>query len=269
MIALIAFRVYEVEIDDSVYNWVIGALLVVTVLFWRDPLPFAAIIAFVLLGNHYMIETGSATAVRSFFGVLKITDTSDGRFRTLSHGTTLHGGQRIRDDDGNPITGRPQPIMYYYDGSGIAQVLDAARARASRPIRFAVIGLGTGSLACRAEPDDTVHYYEIDRAIIRIARDPNFFSFISRVPAGRADHARRRAADARRRARRQLRRHHRRCLLVRRDPDPPDHARGDGDLQGQAHAQRHRRRAHIEPPPRARLRRRRHRQRQRPGGAHQ
>ena len=52
--------------------------------------------------------------------------------------------------------------MYYYDGSGIAQVLDAARARASRPIRYAVIGLGTGSLACRAEPDEIVHYYEID-----------------------------------------------------------------------------------------------------------
>jgi hypothetical protein len=179
VIALIAFRVYEFEIDDSIYNWVIGALLLVTVLFWRDPLPFATIIAFVLLGNHYMIEAGSSTAVRSFFGVLKITDTADGRFRTLSHGTTLHGGQRIRDDDGNPVTGRPQPIMYYYDGSGIAQVIDAARAGSSRPIRFAVIGLGTGSLACRAQPDEVVHYYEIDRVVIRIARDPQFFSFIS------------------------------------------------------------------------------------------
>jgi hypothetical protein len=69
--------------------------------------------------------------------------------------------------------------MYYFDGSAIAQVLDAARARAGRPIRYAVIGLGTGSLACRAEPDDIVHYYEIDRTIIRIARDPKFFSFIS------------------------------------------------------------------------------------------
>ena len=47
------------------------------------------------------------------------------------------------------------------------------------PIRFAVIGLGTGSLACRAGPDDVVHYYEIDPAIIHIARDPNLFSFVS------------------------------------------------------------------------------------------
>ena len=41
--------------------------------------------------------------------------------------------------------------MYYYDGSAMAQVMDAVRARAG-PIRYAVIGLGAGSLACRAKP---------------------------------------------------------------------------------------------------------------------
>jgi hypothetical protein len=179
VIALIASKTLELEINDDVYNWIVAALLVVTVLFWADPLPFAAIIAFVLIGNHYINETDRSTSVRSFFGVHKITDTSDGRFRTLSHGTTLHGGQRLRDQNGNPITGRPEPIMYYYNGSAIAQVLDAARARANRPIQYAVVGLGTGSLACRAEANDTVHYYEIDRSIIRIARDSNLFSFIS------------------------------------------------------------------------------------------
>jgi hypothetical protein len=179
VIGLIASKTLELEIDENIYNWIIAALLVLTVLFWTDPLPFAAIIAFVLIGNHYANETGNSRAVRSFFGVHKITETSDGRFRTLSHGTTLHGGQRIRDDNGNAITGRPEPIMYYYDGSGLAQVLDAARAHANRPINYAVIGLGTGSLACRAEANDTVHYYEIDRSIIRIARDPNLFNFLS------------------------------------------------------------------------------------------
>jgi spermidine synthase len=42
-----------------------------------------------------------------------------------------------------------------------------------------VIGLGTGTLACRAEPDDTVHYYEIDPAMIRLATDPKNFNFLS------------------------------------------------------------------------------------------
>jgi hypothetical protein len=177
--ALFGFRALNVEIDETTYNVVVTALLVVTVLFWRDPLPFAAIIAFVLLGNHFIIEANGARTVRSFFGVAKITESADGRFRLLSHGTTLHGGQRIRDANGEPLTGRPEPIMYYYDGSALAQVLDAARAREGGPIDYAVIGLGAGTLACRAQPDDTVHYYEIDPAIIAIAYDPELFTFLS------------------------------------------------------------------------------------------
>src|SRR5262249_7090518 len=128
-LALALFRVYELEIDTDMYNKVVAGLLIVTVLFWRDPLPFAAIIAFVLFANHFVVESGSGRTVRSFFGVHKIQESSDGRYRLLSHGTTLHGGQRIRDIDGNPITGRPEPILYYYDGSALAQILDAARAR--------------------------------------------------------------------------------------------------------------------------------------------
>jgi hypothetical protein len=167
------------EIDETVYNWVVAGLLVVSVLFWRDPLPFAAIIGFVLLANHYVLDIGEITNLRSFFGVLKVSESADGRFRLLSHGTTLHGGQRIRDQNGNPITGRPEPIMYYYDGSAMAQLIDTTRARVGGPIRYAVVGLGTGTLTCRARPQDTVHYYEIDRVMIRIARDPAYFSFIS------------------------------------------------------------------------------------------
>jgi hypothetical protein len=175
---LVVFRYYQIDVDEKVHNWVVAGLLFVTVLFWWDPLPFAAIIAFVLLANHQIMEDATAKTVRSFFGVHKITETADGRFRLLSHGTTLHGGQQIRDADGKPITGRPKPTMYYYDGSAIAQVLDAARSH-KKPIRYAVIGLGTGSLSCRAEPGDTVNYYEIDPAIIRISKNPENFSFLT------------------------------------------------------------------------------------------
>jgi spermidine synthase len=177
VLAVVLFRAFQVEVDTDIFNSVVAALLIVTVLFWRDPLPFAAIIAFVLLANHYVLEVGGSRSVRSFFGVLKISETYDGRFRLLSHGTTLHGGQRVRDNDGKPLGGRPEPIMYYYNGSAMAQILDAARAR-TKPIRYAVIGLGTGTLACRAEPGDTVHYYEIDPAMIRLATDPKNFSFL-------------------------------------------------------------------------------------------
>jgi hypothetical protein len=179
VLLLIVSTLVSVTLDETYFNWVFGALIAAAVLFWRAPLPLAATIAFVLFFNHNVIEQTGAISVRSFFGVAKITESADGRFRLLQHGTTLHGGQRIRDPDGQPTSQPLELLMYYWDGSAIGQVFDAERARVGGPMRYAVIGLGTGSLACRAQPDDVVHYYEIDPAIIRIASDPNLFTFLA------------------------------------------------------------------------------------------
>jgi hypothetical protein len=179
VLVLIVCALYPVVLGETAFNWTVGALLAASVLVWRAPLPFAAVIAFVLLVNHSIVEQAGAVSVRSFFGVAKITETTDGQFRLLQHGTTLHGGQRIREANGQlAAIDPPELLLYYWDGSAISETFAAVRAHVNRPIRFAVIGLGAGSLACRAAPDDTVHYYEIDPAVIRIARDPYLFSFL-------------------------------------------------------------------------------------------
>jgi len=63
-------------------------------------LQFAATVAVALFINHTYVDVGGTTSVRSFFGVHKVADSEDGRFRVLSHGTTLHGAERIRDANG-------------------------------------------------------------------------------------------------------------------------------------------------------------------------
>jgi hypothetical protein len=149
-------------------------------MFWRAPLPFAATVLFVLIGAHVALERPDSKSVRSFFGIFKVVESSDGQFRVLQHGTTMHGAQRIRDDAGQPVTGRPEPLLYYFDRSAIAQAFEAVRARAApAPINYAVVGLGAGTLACFARPEDSVTYYEIDPAAVRIARDPSLFNFVS------------------------------------------------------------------------------------------
>jgi hypothetical protein len=169
------------DLDERTFNLLVGLMLISTVMFWRAPLPFAAIVAVALMFNRVYLDTAGGLSVRSFFGVVKVTDytNANGTYRVLTHGTTIHGGQRIRDASGNPITGRPEVLMYYYDGSAMAQVMDAVRERNNGPISYAVVGLGAGSLACRAHPLDTLRYYEIDPKIVKLATDPAVFTFIS------------------------------------------------------------------------------------------
>jgi hypothetical protein len=166
--------------DDNVITLLIGALLGLTVYFWRASPAFAAIIAFVLVLGHYQYNDAvNNFVVRNFFGVLAAAETTDGRFRILWHGGIGQGAQRIRDRNGKPVTGRPEMISEFQAGAGIAQTFDAVRARVGGPISYAVIGLGTGSLTCQARAEDSAVYYELDPDIIRIARDPKLFSFVS------------------------------------------------------------------------------------------
>jgi SAM-dependent methyltransferase len=70
-------------------------------------------------------------------------------------------------------------LSEFQAGAGIAQTFDAVRAKIGGPISYAVVGLGTGSLTCQARPEDSAVFYELDPDVIRIARDPGLFNFIS------------------------------------------------------------------------------------------
>lgn len=132
-------------------------------------------------------------SVRSFFGLHRVVTSVDGQFRMLLHGTTLHGAMRLTEADGTPVTGRPEPTTYYASGQALAEVLDIARKAGGPLPSVAVVGLGTGSLACHAKPSETWTYYEIDPAVVRIATDPARFRFLSEC----APHARIVQGDAR------------------------------------------------------------------------
>jgi hypothetical protein len=170
---------YDTGFDFRTYILVTGVLLGLTAKFWRAPLPFAAIFAFLLFSTWYFNDSPSVYRVRNFFGVLNVVDTTDGKYRVLWHGTTAQGTQQVRDDEGNPISGPPEMIAEFFEGAGIAQVFNAVHAHAGRPIDFAVVGLGTGALACQVRPGDTLTYYEINPDVVRIATDPKIFQYYS------------------------------------------------------------------------------------------
>jgi hypothetical protein len=139
---------------------------------------FATVVVALIAIRVYPADEGRVVTVRSFFGVHKIVITPRGQYHVLMHGTTIHGAQKFENDDGTPVTGRPEPITYYHKDGGIGQAITAVRERKAAPLRVAVIGVGSGTLSCASEPGETWKFFEIDQTMVDTARDPKYFSYI-------------------------------------------------------------------------------------------
>jgi hypothetical protein len=154
-----------------------GMILAILLKADRAKLAGIVILALVLI-RVYPSDDGRVETVRSFFGVHKIVVTPNGQYHVLMHGTTIHGAEKFRNDDGSPVTGRPEAITYYHKDGGIGQAISAIRERKGGPIRVAVIGLGSGTLTCASEPGENWKFFEIDQSMVDTARDPKYFTFI-------------------------------------------------------------------------------------------
>lgn len=163
--------------------WLVGAVaasaalqaVVLRIDRWRLAVMVALGLALIRL---YPADEGRVETVRSFFGVHKIVVTPHGQYHVLMHGTTIHGAEKFQNDDGTPISGRPEPISYYHKDGGIGQAIQAIRARKSGPLRVAVIGLGAGTLACASQPGEAWKFFEIDQTMVDTARDPKYFTYV-------------------------------------------------------------------------------------------
>ena len=106
---------------------------------------------------------------RTFFGVLRIREVENQHH--LFSGTTLHGVQFRK----TPET-RRMATSYFGAATGIAVALQPRPDGAAR--RVGVVGLGVGTLAAYGRAGDLFRFYEIDPAVIRLATDERFFSFL-------------------------------------------------------------------------------------------
>jgi hypothetical protein len=112
---------------------------------------------------------------RSFFGVWQVRVHPADKFTALVNGTTDHGRQS-RDPEREL-----EPLSYFHRAGPIGQVFGAMEGTAGGgPV--GIIGLGTGSLACHGRPGQAFTFYEIDPAVVRIARDPRYFTYLKVCP---------------------------------------------------------------------------------------
>ena len=119
---------------------------------------------------------------RSFFGTIRVMQSQDGQHRLMLQGTTLHGAERVRTAAGRPVQNAP-PATYYYPEGPMARGVALARRLAvarGQTLTTGIVGLGTGSLACYAAPQDSWRFFEIDPMVVRVARRPELFTFLTR-----------------------------------------------------------------------------------------
>lgn len=112
---------------------------------------------------------------RSFFGVVQVEHDRQAGLHRLVHGNTTHGAQST-----HPAR-RREPLTYFARTGPVGQALTAIRREGARS-RVAVVGLGSGSLACYGEAGERWTFYEIDPTVARVAGDPRLFTFLRDCP---------------------------------------------------------------------------------------
>lgn len=141
---------------------------------WRWAfVPVLALLMIGVGGWDTVQESFTGDRVRSYFGVYTVTDYPAQRQRRLAHGTTLHGLQRT------DLAHRREPTTYYGPKSGVGLALGRADALAGPDAAIGIVGLGAGTLACYRQPGQQWTIFEIDPAMVDIARDPGKFTFLS------------------------------------------------------------------------------------------
>jgi hypothetical protein len=163
-------------------------LLTLALIGWRTR--FALAVG-VLMVAGWVDNTAPAWSLhreRTFFGVLRVATSENPPFKlmdaqgheyyrqvvfhVLVHGATRHGSQAV-DRDLAVI-----PTSYYHPTGPIGQVFSELLRRGP-PRQVGLVGLGAGALAAYGRPGQRFTYFEIDPAVIRIARDPQLFTYLA------------------------------------------------------------------------------------------
>jgi hypothetical protein len=138
----------------------------------------ARIVAFgmmaLLLLSQFAIPRDVLLTERDFYGVIKVFDrpqAADGKtynVRFIVHGNTVHGFQ-VTDKKYEKT-----PTLYFWNGGPPGDIFGVYNPR-----KIAIIGLGAGTMNCYSNSKNEFTFLEIDPAVVKVASDPEIFTFLS------------------------------------------------------------------------------------------
>jgi hypothetical protein len=149
--------------------------------FWRLLACCWLFLGLTTLGVTLWIQTNDAGSEkiyksRNFYGVLSVYEhrrtEPDAHHFLLQHGRITHGLQFVDPDQAR------WPTSYYGQDSGIALAINALPPG---PRRIGLVGLGTGTLSAYARTNDSLHIYDINPEVQRLATSR--FTYLKLCPA--------------------------------------------------------------------------------------
>jgi len=133
---------------------------------------------YVVVSNAEDVLGASFRVERNFYGVIRLRESHSGdpseHTKTLVHGRISHGFQYQSPEKAM------WPTSYYGPDSGVGRTFQILKERHPE-LKVGIVGLGTGTLSAYGREDDFFCYYEINEAIVRMAREE--FSFLKKSPA--------------------------------------------------------------------------------------
>ncbi|MDF1758907.1 MAG: fused MFS/spermidine synthase [Coxiellaceae bacterium] len=153
-------------------------LMIAVAILVKPPLPIKrylilAVIILIVVSLHFTStgSRGTIHTVRNFFGTSHVF-VQPGNVHMLAHGTTKHGLEVRNKKPEHNAKG------FYM---AVEEVINLMHKKQSS-LSIGIIGLGAGMNACLAGPQDTLTYYEINPAVVDIASNPAYFSYLTNCP---------------------------------------------------------------------------------------
>jgi hypothetical protein len=157
----------------------LGPAAIVCYMMLKRPLRFGlslAIFYFVGMSVFAGQEEKLLYRERTFYGTLKVLAKPQEQRIYLIHGSTLHGAQSTEPQQ------KLEPLSYYSRSGPVGQIFEELDRRQA-DAHIGVIGLGVGTLASYARPTEKWTFFELDAAVVRVAKDSGYFSFLKNSAA--------------------------------------------------------------------------------------
>lgn len=140
----------------------------------KRPVRFALSLGAVILAAGLITGTGRSTlhSERNFFGILRVMTDRDLNLHSFMHGSTVHGRQSTTPDR------RCEPMSYYYREGPLGRIFTHF-ANSHAGANVGIIGLGAGGTITYSRASEHWTFYEINPAVVSVARSREYFSYLS------------------------------------------------------------------------------------------